>query len=199
MKHSPPAGGKTTIMPKFTPGENPGQKGPAAGSASEILKPGKLFASFELQRELESASIWLDQDYSVGRQVDQVELKFLPDVIARDKAAVEKLRNGIQRIAALKDPNILRVYDLAESRGVVAIETEYVEGQSLSRLRLSRPNQVFEAQHLAMWLDALCEALAYSHTDLGLIHGDIKPANLIVDLAGNLKLKDFGIEACLAE
>src|ERR1700735_1528196 len=118
MKHSPPTVGSTTKMPKPTPGEKPGGRGSPSVSASEKLKPGKLFASFELQRELESASIWLAQDYSVGRQVDQVELKFLPDVIARDKAAVEKLRNGIQRIAALKDPNILRVYDLAESRGV---------------------------------------------------------------------------------
>jgi serine/threonine protein kinase len=190
--------GKTTKMPK-SPGENPGQKGPAAVSASEKLRPGKLFASFELQQELENGSVWLAQDYSVGREVDQVALKFLPDNIARDKATVEKLKNEIRRMTTLRHPNVLRIYGLAESKGVVAIETEYVEGQSLSRLRLSRPNQVFEVRDLEMWLDALCEALAYAHTDLGLIHGDIKPANLIVDLAGNLKLKDFGIEACLAE
>jgi serine/threonine protein kinase len=88
---------------------------------------------------------------------------------------------------------------LVESKGLVAIETEYVEGQSLSRLRLSRPNQVFEVRDLEGWLDALCGSLAYAHTDVGMIHGDIKPANLIVDSAGNLKLKDFGIETCLAD
>jgi serine/threonine protein kinase len=198
MKHSPPAVGKTIKMPK-SPGENPGQKGPAVVSAAEKLRPGKLFASFELQRELENGSVWLAEDYSVGRKVDQVALKFLPDNIARDKATVEKLKNEIRPLTTLRHPNVLRIYDLAESKGVVAIETEYVEGESLSRLRLARPNQVFEVPDLEMWLDALCGALAYAHTDVGLIHGDIKPANLIVDLAGNLKLKDFGIEACLAE
>jgi serine/threonine protein kinase len=198
MKHSPPTVGNTTKMPKFTPGEKPGQKGPRAVSASEKLRPGKLFASFELQRELDGSS-WLAQDYSVGREVDQVELKFLPDFLARDKTAVEKLKNEIRPITTFKHPNILRIYDLAESKGVVAIETEYVEGQSLARLRLSRPNQVFEVRDLEKWLAALCEALAYAQTDVGLIHGDIKPANLIVDPAGNLKLKDFGIEICLSD
>jgi serine/threonine protein kinase len=199
MKRTPPTVGNSTKMPKFMPGENPGQKGPAIASASERLKPGKLFASFELQRELESASIWLAQDYSVGREVDQVELKFLPDLIARDKTAVEKLRNGIRRITTLKHPNILRVYDLAESKGMVAIEAEYVEGQSLSRLRLSQPNQVFEVRDLERWLDALCGSLAYAHSEVGMIHGDIKPSCLIIDSAGNLKLKDFGIDTFLAD
>jgi serine/threonine protein kinase len=186
-------------MPKFTPGEEPAQKGPTAVSASDKLKPGKLFASFELQRELENRWVWLALDYSVGREADQVALKFLPDNIARDKATAEKLKNEIRPLTALKHPNVLRIYNLVESKGVVAIETEYVEGQSLSRSRLTRPNQVFEVRDLEIWMDALCGALAYAHTHLGLIHGDIKPANLIVDPAGNLKLKDFGIETCLAE
>jgi serine/threonine protein kinase len=199
MKHSPPTVGKTTKMPKFNPGEKPAQKAPAAVGASERLKPGKLFATFELQRELDNESIWLAQDYSVGRQVDHVALRFLPDIIANDKSAVEKLKNEVRRRTALKHPGILRIYDLVESKGGVAIETEYVEGQSLSELRLAKPNQVFEVRDLEKWVEALCEALTYAHNDVGLIHGDIGPAKLIVDLAGNLKLKDFGIETCLAD
>jgi serine/threonine protein kinase len=199
MKHSSPTVRTTTKMSKLTPGEKPGQKGAPAASASDKLKPGKLFASFELQRELETGSSWLAQDYSVGREVDQVELKFLPDFIARDKTAVEKLKEGIKGFVTLKHPNILRIYDLAESKGMVAVEMEYVEGQSLSRLRLNQPNQVFEVRDLEKWLEVLCGALAYAHTELGLIHGDIKPANLVVDPAGNLKLKNFGIETCLAD
>ena len=133
------------------------------------------------------------------RQVDQVALKFLPDLIVSDKTAVAELKNEIRRRIALKHPNILRVYDLLENKGRVAIQMEYLDGQSLSQLRLSRPNQIFEVRDLEKWVKELCEALEYAHKDVGLIDGDIVPGNLIVDLEGNLKLKDFGIANCITD
>jgi len=170
-------------------------------SISDQLRPGKVFALFELQHELDIGStgaVWLAEDL-VRRQVDQVALKFLPDLIVSDKTAVAALKNEIRRRIALKHPNILRVYDLLENKGRVAIQMEYLDGQSLSRLRLSRPDQIFEVRDLEKWVKELCEALEYAHKDVGLIGGDIVPGNLIVDLAGNLKLKDFGIANCIAD
>src|SRR5271165_3924433 len=164
-------------------------------SISDQLRPGKVFALFELQRELDPGStgaVWLAEDL-VRRQVGQVALEFLPDFIVSDKTAVAELKNEIRRRISLKHPNILRVYDLLENKGRVAIQMEYLDGQSLSQLRLSRPNQIFEARDLEKWVKELCEALEYAHKDVGIIDGDIGPGNLIVDLTGNLKLKDFGI------
>ncbi len=175
-------------------------RGPTV-SISDQLKPGKVFALFELQRELDTGNtgaVWLAEDL-VRRQVDQVALKFLPDLIVSDKTSVAELKNEIRRRIALKHPNILRVYDLLESKGRVAIQMEYLDGQSLSRLRLSRPNQIFEVRDLEKWVKELCEALEYAHKDVGLMDGDIAPGNLIVDLAGNLKLKDFGIANCITD
>jgi serine/threonine protein kinase len=175
-------------------------RGPTV-SISDQLRPGKVFALFELQRELDIGStgaVWLAEDL-VRRQVDQVALKFLPDLIVSDKTAVAELKNDIRRRIALKHPNILRVYDLLESKGRVAIQMEYLDGQSLSRLRLSRPDQIFEVRDLEKWVKELCEALEYAHKEVGLIDGDIVPGNLIVDLAGNLKLKDFGIANCITD
>src|SRR5260370_10226020 len=168
---------------------------------SDQLRPGNMFALFELQRELDIGStgaVWLAEDL-VRRQVDQVALKFLPDSIVSDKTAVAELKNEIRRRIALKHPNILRVYDLLESKGRVAIEMEYLDGQSVSHLRLSRPNQIFEVRDLEKWVKELCEALEYAHKDVGLVDGDIVPGNLIVDLAGTLKLKDFGIANCITD
>jgi len=175
-------------------------RGPTV-SISDQLRPGKVFALFELQRELDirsTGAVWLAEDL-VRRQVGQVALKFLPDLIVSDKTAVVELKNEIRRRIALKHPNILRVYDLLENKGRVAIQMEYLDGQSLSRLRLSRPNQIFEVRDLEKWVKELCEALEYAHKDVGLIDGDIVPGNLIVDLAGNLKLKDFGIGNCITD
>jgi serine/threonine protein kinase len=188
-------------MPKITPVETPDPEGPTAVGVPDKLKPGKIFAWFELERELEQGStgaVWLAQDYSVGRQAEQVVLRFLPERLASNKAAVEKLTDEIQRRSALNHPNILHTYGVIESRGRVAIKMEYLDGQSLASLRLTRPNQVFEVRELEIWVKKACQALAYAHQEIGLIHGDIAPGNLVVDRSGELRLKNFGIEDSIA-
>jgi serine/threonine protein kinase len=188
-------------MPKITPVKTPDPAGPTAGGATDKLKPGKIFAWFELERELEQGStgaVWLAQDYSVGRQAEQVVLRFLPERLGSDKAAVDKLKDEIQRRSALNHPNILRIYGVVESRGSVAINMEYLDGQSLTSLRLSRPNQVCEVRELEIWVKKACQALAYAHEQIGLIHGDITPGNLVVDRSGELKLRNFGVEDSIA-
>ena len=189
-----PGGAPQENHPEETSGLNVSIPGP--------FSPGKLFAWFELQRELEvqnTGAVWLAQDYSVGRHVEQIALKFLPDFIVSAKTVLEELKKDIRRRIALKHPNILRVYDLVENKGRVAIQMEYLDGQSLSSLRLARPNQIFEVRDLEKWVKELCEALEYAHNDVGLINGAISPDNLILDLAGNLKLRDFGITQCIAD
>src|SRR5271165_6760900 len=186
------------VLHENDPEETPG---PTA-SISDQLRPGKLFAWFGLERELgigSTGAVWLAEDYSLKRHAQKVALKFLPEFIVRDKTAVEELKYEIHRRIALKHPNIQRVYDLVENKGRIAIQMEYLDGQSLSRLRLTKPNQIFEVRDLEKWVKELCEALEYAHKDVGLIDGGIVPGNLIVDLAGNLKLKDFGIANCITD
>ena len=189
-------------MPEPTSVKKTVPKEPETSGVLDTLKPGKLFAWFELQRELENGrtgAVWLAQDYSIGRPVDQVALKFLPEHIVSEKTLGESVKDQIRQRTALKHPNILRVYDLVESKGRVAIPMEYLDGQSLSSVRLARTNQVFEARDLEKWVGELCEALEYAHKEVGLIHGDLIPAFLNIDSAGNLKLKDFGIENCISQ
>ena len=157
-------------------------RGPA-DDVSEQLKPGRLFACFELQRELETGStgaVWLAQNYGVKRHADQVTLKFLPEVIVHNKIALEDLQDQIRRRIPLQHPNILRVYDLVENKGRVAVQLEYLDGQSLSNLRLAKPNQVFEVRDLEKWAGELCGALEYAHQEVGPLDVDIEPDNLIV-------------------
>jgi serine/threonine protein kinase len=170
-------------------------QGPTASIPGQ-LRQGKLFAWFELLRELEIGStgeVWLAEDYSSTRQVEQVALKFLPEVIVGDKRALEDLKNVIRRRIALQHPKILRVYGLVEAKGTVAIQMEHRDGQSLSQLRLTKPNRIFEVRDLQKWVNELCQALVYAHKEVGLISGGLEPGDLIVDHDGNLKLKDFGI------
>ena len=144
-------------------------------------------------------TLWLAQDYSLSRRTQQVALRFLPENIASNKTAIQELKHVVCRRIALKHPNILRVYDLVEDKGRVAIQMEYPDGQSLSGLRLTKPNQVFEVRDLAKWVGELCEALEYAHKDIGVINGEIAPGNLIVNAAGNLKLDAFGTANCITD
>jgi serine/threonine protein kinase len=175
--------------------------GRADGREQLPLEPGQLFAGqFELERELQTGitgPVWLAHDYNFRRAAEQVALKFLPDSIVGDSAAAVELKQEILRRVALKHPNILRVVDLLEYHGTVAIQLEYVDGQSLSQLRSTKPSQVFEVRDLKRWMQELCLALNYAHKEMGIVHGDVKPDNLIIGPTGSLKLKDFGIENCI--
>jgi serine/threonine protein kinase len=172
-----------------------------ADTVSDQLKPGRLFAFFELQRELETGdtgTVWLAQNYDVKRQADLVTLKFLPESIVRNKPALEDLKDQIGRRIPLQHPNIQRAYDLVESKGRVAIQLEYLDGQSLSNLRSTKPDQVFEVRDLEKWTGELCGALEYAHQEVGLVDIDVAPGNLIINPAGNLKLRNVGITNCIA-
>jgi outer membrane protein OmpA-like peptidoglycan-associated protein len=180
--------------PKVSPGP--------ANIVSDQLKPGRLFACFELERELEigdTGTVWLAQNYDVKRQADQVTLKLLPESIVRNKPALEDLKDQISRRILFQHPNIQRAYDLVESKGRVAIQLEYLDGQSLSNLRSAKPNQVFEVRDLEKWTGELCGALEYAHQEVGLMDIDVAPGNLIINPAGNLKLRNVGITNCIAD
>jgi serine/threonine protein kinase len=191
------------VRPAGAPQEDPPEASRApTESVSGQFTSGRLFGCFELQRELEIGStgtVWLAQNYGVKRQADEVALKFLPEFIVHHQTALEDLKEQIRRRIPLQHPNILRVYDVVESKGRVAVQLEYLDGQSLSDLRSTKPNQVFEVRDLEKWAGELCEALEYAHQEVGAADIDILPGNLIIDRAGNLKVKDFGITKCIAD
>ena len=99
-------------------------------------------------------------------------------------------------VAALRHPNILRVYDWGEDDGAPYLVMELLAGGSLRAL-LDRGQLLSPAQAAAVGADA-ARALDYAHRR-GLVHRDIKPANLIFDDEGRLTVADFGLARALAE
>jgi serine/threonine protein kinase len=185
-----------------TMAKEPGVKKTATMDISDMLRPGKLFGSFGLQRELDAGSTgatWLAEDYSVGRRAEEVTLKFLPDIIVSNPNVLRELKNELRRTIPLRHPNILRVYELVEDKGKIAVQMEYVDGQSLWHLQSGKPNQIFEVREVEQWVEELCKALEYAHREVGLVDGRLLPGNLTVDPSGKLKLKDFGIESRIAD
>lgn len=70
---------------------------------------------------------------------------------------------------------------------------EYVDGSSLSDVRAEKRAKCFAVSELAPWVTSLCDALAYAHDSVGVIHGNLKPTNLMVNKGFELKVTGFGV------
>jgi len=170
-------------------------------SESGILQPGQKVGAgrFTLVKPLGRGGmgeVWLAQD---ERLHEPVALKFLPPEIRADPAALDDLRRETARSHRLAHPNIVRIHDFQESEGEPAfISMEYVDGPTLTALRVEQPSRVLPWDYLRPLVEQLCAALGYAHGE-HVVHRDLKPSNLMFDSRGRLKLADFGIAAVVSD
>jgi hypothetical protein len=130
------------------------------------------------------ASVFLAEDVELGRRV---AIKRLHPDSAADLAP--RFRREMRVAASLSHPNVVTVYDAIEHEGAVLLIMEYVEGPSLAQHMRDGPLEPDDA--LAI-LRPLADAVDYLHAQ-GVIHRDVKPANIMLDPAGRVKLTDLGI------
>jgi hypothetical protein len=158
-----------------------------------------LFGRYVLESELGAGGmgvVWKARDAELD---EPVALKFLPEVVACDEAAVDELKNETRYARRLTHPNIVRVHQFEHAGAVAAISMELVDGMTLKKLRLEQPAKVFAVGTLAPLVDQLCAALDYAHGQANIVHRDIKPANILVTRADMVKVTDFGIARSLAD
>ena len=114
-------------------------------------------------------------------------------------AGEEKLRREVDMLKDLSQTYIPQVYDFVQEDGVVYTVMDYIAGESLDKLlaRGQRPSQ----PEVIRWADQLLQALVYLHSQppYGILHGDIKPANIMLRPGGDICLIDFNIALALGE
>lgn len=130
------------------------------------------------------AAVWLGHDEVLERPV---AVKVLADTIASDPGFVVRFRREARTAAGLSHPNLVDVYDFSEEDERPYLVMQFVPGEDLAT-RLRR-GQRFDCDRLAR---ELLEALAHIH-EVGILHRDVKPANVIIEPDGTAKLIDFGI------
>lgn len=106
------------------------------------------------------------------------------------RAALAETRTA----SMLAHPNIVSMLDFESDAENAYIIMEYVEGASLAELLDSTENGLLNADEAACVVESVCDALQFAH-DNGVLHLDIKPDNILVDMSGRVKLADFGMAA----
>jgi serine/threonine protein kinase len=159
----------------------------------------KLFNRFTLQKVLGRGGmgiVWLARDERLDRLV---ALKLVPESVCFDPSAHEDLKRETRKSLMLTHPNIVRIFDFIEDERSAAISMEYVDGATLSSMRVKKPSKCFEVEEVAPWVNSWCDALTYAHESAKLVHRDLKPSNLMVNSKGELKITDFGIACTLRD
>ena len=137
--------------------------------------------------------VYRADDLKLGQPV---ALKFLPPEVDRDPARLTQLHTEVRMARQVSHPNVCRVYDIDEVEGTTFLSMEYVDGEDLSSL-LRRIGRFPEERGLEI-ARQICSGLAAAH-ERGVIHRDFKPANVMVDSSGRVRITDFGLAGVSGE
>ena len=171
---------------------SPGSPAPPPSGSFVAPSPEELSAmlpAYEVQRLVATGgmgAVYAGLQKALDRPV---AIKILPPATARDGESIQRFRTEAKAMARLTHPHIPVVYDFDVSSGYCYLVMELVNGSTVHQL-ISR-RELTPALTLKL-LAQVCDALHFAHQN-GVVHGDIKPANLLVTQDGRLKLADFGL------
>ena len=141
--------------------------------------------------EDEMGEVYGADDLVQGRAV---ALRFLAKDLTGDRQRLERFNGEVQQLRQILHPNVCRVYDAGEFSGRHFVSTEYIEGESLKSLLL-RVGTVSRKRGI-QFARQLCAGLAAAH-EQGVLHGNLKPGNVMIEGRGHVRMTDFALAAVI--
>ena len=148
---------------------------------------------YEIRREVGRGAmgvVYEAYDPAIKRMVALKTIRAEQLVGEQAESIVARFRREAQAAGRLNHPNIVSVYDLGEDNGVWFIAMEFVQGRELKAC--FEANERFKTTDIVRIMSQILSALDYSHRQ-GVIHRDVKPANIFLLPDGTVKVADFGI------
>jgi serine/threonine-protein kinase len=128
-------------------------------------------------------------DPTIGRTVALKTMRL--DVHGLESAEiVRRFKNEARAAGLLNHPNIVTIYDAGEHEGIFYIAMEFMEGTTLQEVLDQK--RILDADETIQFSREICEGLDYAHAH-GIVHRDVKPANIMITSRGIVKIMDFGI------
>jgi len=162
----------------------------------KVLPPGSIIAGkYKILGEVGRGGmgiVYKAEDLKLRRTV---ALKFIPPELSRYREAKERFIREAQAAAALDHPNICTVHEVEDFEDRAFIAMAYIEGQSLREKVAKNPLSVDDALDIAI---QVAKGLEEAHNK-GIIHRDIKSANIMVTEKGQAKIMDFGLAKVIGE
>ncbi|HEY6272252.1 MAG TPA: protein kinase [Terriglobales bacterium] len=156
-----------------------------------IMSLGKV-GRYEIIGELGRGAmgvVYKAQDPTIGRTVALKTMRLDGHGI-ESAELVRRFQNEARAAGLLNHPNIVTIYDAGEHEGIFYIAMEYIEGTTLDQLLAQK--QILDPDEVIRISRDICKGLDYAHAH-GIVHRDVKPANIMITARGSVKIMDFGI------
>jgi serine/threonine protein kinase len=160
-----------------------------ADKAKKASLIGKQISHYKIIKLLGTGGmgdVYLAEDIKLHRQI---ALKIVKAEFETDSERIERFKREARAVSALNHPNIITIYAIEETEAGNFIATEFIEGQTLRERIAAGPLSWQEAVKIAL---QITRALESAHS-VGIIHRDVKPANIMIRRDGIVKVLDFGL------
>lgn len=186
-----------TVRPPSAPGAALEQDPASTATTQLMARMGHLeigqvvLGRYRIERELGRGgmgAVYLARDAKLG---DRVALKVIASLLANDpQQTVARFHREVQSARRVTHPNVIRIHDIGEEQTLLFLSMEYVEGETLdARVRRRGALPIPEALEL---IRAIAAGVDAAHA-ASVIHRDLKPQNVLLGSAGEVKVIDFGL------